>query len=1065
MSGRDGAKRRHEPKLVEGAYDHLVTRELERALDGRAAPDEPTAMLRVEAELDDADAHVTLARHLAGELERALASLALKGRAEQARALTTGLLEQLAALQADEEDADALREQTVVAPARRLVALYRGAPPELPSTPLGTSTLLTRNRKEPALGHELGRELALADRVDAIIAFITVGGVRSIEEELHRFARKPGAKLRILTTIFGGITQVAALDMIARLPGAEVRVSYDTQRTRLHAKAWLFHRDTGLTTAYVGSANLTNTALGAGQEWMVKVARRDLPHVIDKFEGTFETLWAEPEFERYDPTAPETRARIDRALATQQKPAAPRFLVSLYPRPFQLEILDRLAAERSLHGRHRNLVVAATGTGKTVIAALDYARLATQLGTTPRLLFLAHRKELLEQARRTFQYALQDASFGELLDGDHQLRRFDHVFATIQTARGLVERLGRDHFRHVIVDECHHMPADSYQEVVPQLTPQVLVGLTATPERSDGRSLLPDFDGHIAAELRLWHALDGQLLVPFEYFGISDSVDLKRVKWSRAGYHAGALGELYTGHEARADLIRHQLARRVADVREIRALGFCVSVEHAEYMAARFSVAGIPALAVHGKISDELRDAAPQKLRDREVNVLFTCDLYNEGVDLPFVDVLLFLRPTQSSTLFLQQLGRGLRHAPGKTSCLVLDFIGQHREEFRFDAILAAITGIARPRLRAAVEDGFPYLPSGCSLRLDPVAREQVLKALKKAVAGATRLAAELRELAAQDPGSPPRLARFLEETGRELGEVYGAGGWTTLKRKAGVLEGVEQREASRTDERRGRIDEQSESLGRLLHIDEPARLRDYRERVAQARGAIRAREGGDLDELTRRRLHMLGYQLNPHDVLASAEETLRQLTEHPSIADEFEELTMILEDRVALAEHSFPVPEWSLALHRHYRRREIITAVGYIGEGDKGIALQTGVLKLPETNDGVRRELLFVTLDKSGKSFSPTTRYRDYASSPTEFHWETQAIASVSRPSGKRYVEPAQGWQFFLFVRTDPEAAYAFLGRVHYRSHSGDRPISIVWRLEQPMPAALYDRYATLRP
>lgn len=294
-------------------------------------------------------------------------------------------------------------------------------------------------------------------------------------------------------------------------------------------------------------------------------------------------------------------------------------------------------------------------------------------------------------------------------------------------------------------------------------------------------------------------------------------------------------------------------------------------------------------------------------------------------------------------------------------------------------------------------------------------------------------------------------MAGFLEETGRELKEIYDAGGWTTLKRKAELLE---------ADEDQTRLDKQSQSLGMLLHIDEPARLRDYRERVAQASGAIRAREGGDLDELARRRLHMLGFQLNPRDVLSSAEETVRQLAEHQSIADEFEELTAILEDRVALADHSFPVPEWSLALHRHYTRREIITAVGYIGAGNKGISLQAGVLQLKET----RRELLFVTLDKSGKSFSPTTRYRDYASSPTEFHWETQAIASVSRPSGKRYIEQEQGWQFFLFVRPEPDSAYAFLGRVHYQSHSGDRPISIVWRLEEPMPAALYERYATLR-
>jgi superfamily II DNA or RNA helicase/HKD family nuclease len=1043
--------------LAAGVYEHLVTEAL--AEDLRRTLDAPAPLRALEATLDDADAHIALARHLGGELERALATLPREQRVERARAVTATLLEQLAALQTDEALAADLRAQQLSPPARRLLALHHGEAPERPTSPLGISTLLTRNRNEPSLGHELGRELALADRVDAILAFITVGGVRSVEPELHRFANRPGARLRLLTTVFTGTTQVAALDALARLPGAEVKVSYDTRRTRLHAKAWLFHRDTGLTTAYVGSANLTSTALGAGQEWMVKIAARDLPHVIDKFEGTFETLWADPEFEIYDPESAEHRERLAHALSAQTTSAddASRFLVSLRALPFQAEILDRLAAERAVHQRRRNLIVAATGTGKTVIAALDYARqVAANGGVPPRLLFLAHREELLLQARRTFQHALQDASFGELLVEGHRPRHHEHVFASIQSvaASDLIARLGAAHFRYVVIDECHHVPAASYRAVMAQLTPELLVGLTATPERSDGKSLLPDFDGHVAAELRLWHALDDQLLVPFEYFGISDGVDLRRVRWSRAGYDAGTLGELYTGHTARADLIRHQLARRVADVRAVRALGFCVSVAHAEYMAQQFSAAGIPARAVHGASPDELRASAPRLLRDRQVNVLFTCDLYNEGVDLPFVDTLLMLRPTQSATLFLQQLGRGLRHFPGKTSCLVLDFIGQHREEFRFDTVFAALTGTPRPRLRKALEEGFPYLPSGCALKLDAVARDAILRSLQDALAGAARLSAELRELSAAAE-APLTIAQFLDDTGRELEEIYDAGGWTPLRRRAGLLEN----EAPHAAHEVTAVDDLSRRLGWLLHVDEPARLRTYREVLREPSPA--------LDASARLRLQMLEHQLNPRGVQRTAEQLGHELRCHAPIADELRQLSDVLEDRVALAEQRQPVPAWPLALHRHYTRREIAAAVGFTRPGKKGVALQAGVLKLPAADGEPHRELLFVTLDKSGKAFSPTTRYRDYAVSPQLFHWETQSAASVTRPSGRRYLEganAAEPWQFYLFVRPDPEAAYAFLGRVHYQSHSGDRPIAILWRLEHAMPGALYDRYATLR-
>ncbi len=1034
------ATRRGRPTRVleEGLYEHVITEQLARDLDAT------DALERLIEPLDDVSAHTHLARHLTREIERALASLPAEHRAERAREVSSSMLEHLAGL-VKPDAAELVLEQRLTPPAQRLLSLHRGAAPERPETPLGTSTLLTRNPREPSFGHELARELATADRVDAIVAFVTLGGVRTLLDSLHQFARRDGATLRLLTTTFTQTTEIAALDAIAALPGAQVKVSYDTRRTRLHAKAWLFHRRTGLTTAYVGSANWTHTALGPGQEWMVKICAADLPHVIDKFGGTFDTLWADDEFEAYAPDDDNHRARLERALAASA--VTDSFLVALHPLPFQQEILDRLAAERSVHGRRRNLVVAATGTGKTVIAALDYARHAAALGTPPRLLFLAHRAELLEQARKTFRYALQDASFGELLVGNHRPERWEHVFASIQSAASgdLVDRFGPTYFRHVVVDECHHVPARSYQAVVPRLQPDLLVGLTATPERSDNQSLLPDFDGHIAAELRLWHALDDQLLAPFEYYGISDGVDLRKVRWTRAGYDAGALGDLYTGDHARADLIRHQLARRVGDPRTIRALGFCVSVAHAEFMAARFTAAGIPSLAIHADSPE--RDDAPARLRDRRVNVLFTCDLYNEGVDLPFVDTLLLLRPTQSATLFLQQLGRGLRLHPGKATCLVLDFIGQHREEYRFDAILPAFTGIPRGHLRDAVERGFPYLPAGCALQLDHDARAQVLRSLRAAVGGARRLAAELLELSAT--GDRPRLARFLELTGRELGEVYDAGGWTTLQRRAGVLAPADDPAA---------IDELSRLLGRFQHVDEPARLRTYRDVLREAiAGTPRV-----LDDLTRRRVMMFESRVRDAGVLPAAEQVVAYLAARPTIVAELEELREVLEARVALPGHVLPVADWPLALHCHYTRREIVAAVGQVAAGSKPLNLQAGVLKLKDT----RRELLFVTLDKSGKGFSPTTRYRDYAISPTHFHWETQSAASVTRDSGRRYLDSAtNGWTFFLFVRPAPGSAFAFIGPAVLERHEGDRPIAITWRLATPLPAALYERYATLRP
>lgn len=1028
--------------LPDGIYEHPLTVELEDALG-------PIPRERQEVDsISDSEGPIFIARHFAQEVARVLGSLELKGRAEVARSLVDHLLAELGAFASQHgQDAGAVLEQRLAPPPRRLLSVHQGSPHERPETSLSMSTLLTRNRAEPALGRELAREISSASRIDAIVAFVTVGGVRLLADVLEEFsARGIGLRFRLLTTVFSGTTEVEALEQLARRPGTQVKVSYDVRRTRLHAKAWLFHRDTGLSTAYVGSANLTATALGGGQEWMVKICAADLPQVIDKFSGTFESLWEDPEFEAFDPQRDRDRLRAALGAERGEGPRSPTSLITLRPLPFQEAILDKLRVEREVHGRHRNLLVAATGTGKTVVAACDYAQLAERAGIRPRLLFVAHRKEILLQARDTFRHALQDGAFGELLvDGDRP-ERHDHVFAAIQslTKGDLIDRLGTTHFRHIVIDECHHLPAPSYQVVIKRLQPEILLGLTATPERSDGKSLLPDFEGHIAHELRLWQALDQQLLVPFEYFGLSDQTDLRAVRWTKTGYDQAALSALYTANDLRARLVLKQLERRVARIPSIRALGFCVSVEHARFMASFFNEAGIPAIAVHGESPPREREDAAARLRSREINVLFTCDLYNEGVDLPFVDTLLFLRPTQSATLFLQQLGRGLRHHADKSSCLVLDFIGHQHERFRFDALLGAMTGVPRTRLRRSIEEDFPYLPSGCTLHLDRVAREQVLSSLRRTLAGARAMLPELRELAASR-SERLSLRDYLSEAGRDVEEVYEAGGWTTLQRRARLVDGDDHE-----------TEELSRRLGWLLHVDEPARLDAYARAARVADGPL----DEDLSPRDRTRLHMLDAQLWDRGEMVPAEETIARLRSQPAVVAELRDLREVLDDRVAIASEIYPIDSWPLALHHHYTRREILAAVGFTSPGQKKKIVQGGILKLEDEHC----ELLFVTLDKSDAGFSPTTRYRDYAVSRELFHWETQGAASVSRPSGRRYIEsPGNGMMFHLLVRTDRDAAFAYLGPVRYESHTGDRPIAITWRLERPMPASLFERYATL--
>ncbi len=1001
--------------MREGLYDSLLTSRLREQLE---ALRDVTAQTHA---IEESDAPTRFARFLAEEVRRLLSDLHGDERVERQAATVNELLAFL------KQRVEAEAAETISSPAKLLLAIHRTPePPPRPLTPLGTSTLLIRPGK-PDLGHELAAELTSADRVDALVSFVTWSGFRRLRRTLDEHARA-GRRLRLITTTYTGATDAAAVREIAKLPGAEVRVSFDGRRSRIHAKAWLFHRETGFSSVWVGSANLSASALAGGLEWTMKASEADLRHVVELFRGSFDSLWADPEFELIDPANDEQRARLEDALRTARSgPAGPEdvpLFFDLRPYPFQDEILDQLREEREGRGRRRNLVVAATGTGKTMLAGFDYAR--QDGGARPTLLFLAHREELLRQARTSFRHILRDGSFGELLTGSDKPERASHLFATIQSfARSdLADRLGGDHWKYVVIDEAHHAPADSYQAVLKRLRPSILLGLTATPERTDGVSLLPDFDGVIAAEMRLWHALEKQLVVPFEYYGVADETDFSAIEWKRGGYDARQLENLLTGNDRRAELIAEQFRKYRGAWRQARALAFCTGIRHAEFMAARFNAYGIPSMVVHGETAAKERAAATTRLRDREVNVLFTCDLFNEGIDLPFVDTLLFLRPTSSATVFLQQMGRGLRLSPDKPSCLILDFVGQHRREFRFDDVLSAVTGIPRGRLPREVEAEFPTLPAGCVIQLDRVASARILASLRQALRGGEqRLAAELRA------AGPMSLAAFLEHTGRTLEQVYDAGGMTHLRRLAGHLPLADDKDVNRR-------------FQRLLHVDDPARLAVLRN----------PRQAAPLEQL------MLGYQLfhEATDLFEPADGLARL---GPELLAELSELADALVPRAHAMDSPRIVPEWPLHVHRRYDRREVQTACGDMTPSRRRNHRE-GVLRLPD----IKTELFFVTLDKSEGGFSPTTSYRDYAISRDQFHWETQNAAAEDTPTGRRYIQQAEnGWRFLLFVRETRDDAFVALGPVHYVSHAGERPMGITWRLETPLPAALFERFAAL--
>lgn len=927
---------------------------------------------------------------------------------------------------------------------RPLVGDRTWLPTPRPGIPLRESVLLVNGHHDLQIGTQVALELQSADRVDLLCAFVRFAGLRLIRSELAEFLLR-GGDMRVIASVYTGSTEKRALDELVGL-GAKVKVSYETSQTRLHAKAWLFNRNSGYHTAYVGSSNLTHSALLDGLEWNVRITEVENTGIIRQIAATFEQYWNEPEFETYDPRVDGDRlqAALDAENQPGSVPTPYRLSIHLEPKPFQVEILEALAAERE-RGHFRNLVVAPTGTGKTWVSAFDYQRLRN--AGFERLLFVAHRNEILQQSQEVFRLVLDDPLFGERLVASERPAQWDHVFASIQSLNRTIDQLDPTRFDVVIVDEFHHAEADTYRRLLEHLQPRVLIGLTATPERADGREIWHWFDERVASEMRLWEALDQGLLCPFHYLGIGDGTDLRGIGFQRGRYVTSELEGVLTGDHIRAQRIVDALGEWVLNPGEMRALGFCVGINHARFMAEQFNAAGLPSVALDGETNAEDRGEAVRRLRRGELRAIFTVDIFNEGVDIPEVDTILLLRPTESATVFLQQVGRGLRWAEGKSVLTVLDFIGQAHADYRFDIRYRAMVGGTREQVERAIEHGFPLMPPGCAIRLDEISRELVLANLRTSIRNTRKaLVDDLR-------GLPPSttLGAFLEASSFDLADVYStpASGttFTSARRAAGHV-----RVAPHAAE-----SEFAKALGRMLQVDDEERYSQWRSWLSALAPPTLEASGTRRHRLQLMLFAALGQRNRP---IAELDAAFAELWRAPLIREELVELLDVLRDRTRL--NSRPIdPDGVVPIHSHatYGLYEIVAAYGLMSTG-----------KLRENREGVlwveadQSDLFFITLNKSEEEYSPTTRYQDYPVSPSLFHWESQARTRTDSPTGLRYVNHlARGSRVILFVREnrrddrDVSEPYLCLGPARHVSHKSERPIQIIWELERPMPSEIF--------
>jgi superfamily II DNA or RNA helicase/HKD family nuclease len=1044
-----------EKRLIPGIYEEIVDRGLQHAIQNDAGQDCDCG------KLEKALAPKALSQYVAGILEQKLSEIADTDGKEAGKEQLRLVNQVIEAMGEEQEHAIPEQEQ-----AKQLLSVEDRVntgkevaktrkPPVRPGTSIAASSLFTGAAHEPPMYLELSREAASADRIDMLVSFVKWSGLRLLYEPLRAFTER-GKQLRVITTSYMGATDCKAVEELAKLPNTQIRISYDTDRTRLHAKAYVFHRDNGYSTAYVGSSNLSNPALTSGLEWNIKLTRQDQKETMTKIESSFLTYWNQSEFQPYTGSEAD-REKLRRAILSQRKTGEKTthlYLADVEPYAYQQEILDRLEAERNLRHHYRNLVVAATGTGKTVIAALDYRNFAQKTGKDyPTLLFVAHREEILEQSIECFREVLKNPDFGDLFVGSYRPEGIRQLFLSIQTfqSKNFTQLVTPDFYDYIIVDEFHHAAADSYQKLLDYFKPKIFLGLTATPERMDGKSILPFFDGRIAAELRLPEAIDRKMLCPFQYFGLADDTDLRQVRWTRGGYDQAELSKLYTFAagvaQKRVERILWELNRIVTDLDDVKGLGFCVSKEHAAFMSRQFNEHGIPSLCLISESDQKVRDAAKEELVGGKIHFIFVVDLYNEGVDIREVNTILFLRPTQSLTIFLQQLGRGLRLAPGKECLTVLDFVGQANRHYNFAEKFDALTESGTKGTIGEIQDGFVDVPRGCSIQLERKARDIILENINAAVGHSWSRMLEGIRTFEEDTGKTLTLEHFLEAYHLDLTQLYRdrKHSFAGLLAAAGRGEPLPDTEETRLF---------TAALYRIAQIDS-RRWIAFLEDTFDNLETLRAEE---LTPLQYRMANMLQFTVYRKtygacgfpDIL----EVFRRAKAQGPLYREIREVLALDKGRIAFVDQPVDLGfDCPLDLHCHYTRDQIFVALDY----ENTAAVRQGVLWVKEH----RIDVLINTLNKTEKDYSPSTMYEDYSINEHLFHWQSQVTTSADSPTGQRYIHhDRENSQVILFVKEYKKDAYGhaapfvYLGKAHYLSHEGSRPMSIIWRLEEPIPA-----------
>ncbi len=926
---------------------------------------------------------------------------------------------------------------------------------------------LILNNYESTVFQELKNSLETCKRFYFNVAFINYSGLQLFVRLLDELNQK-GIRGKVITSTYLNFSDPKALKKLNSFENVDMKVYDDVKKKGFHSKAYLFEYEDCFK-VIIGSSNITASALKSNIEWNVKViSKRDDPFILDVMDE-FMSIW-----DNLSEVSEDFLNEYELFLRTirehNQKKQIQHFKYSyeIQPNSMQQRAISNLHKLRS-YGEKRALVVAATGTGKTYMSAFDVKQYKPK-----KMLFIVHREEILMKAEQSFKNVIGSKLHTGFLTGKKKEDHVDYLFSTIQTLHRYYDMFDRDEFDYIVVDEAHHASGDTYLKVLQYFQPKFLLGMTATPERCDKADIYELFDNNVAIEVRLHDAMEEELVVPFHYFGIADieEVNLEGVNIEDITSVAKALKL-----NQRVDYIIKQMNLYGFDGEKRKCLGFCVNIDHAQFMCDEFNKRGITSVCLTGSDSAEKRQTYIQRLENEhdELEVIFTVDIFNEGVDIPSVNLVLMLRPTNSPIIFIQQLGRGLRKYKNKEYLTVLDFIGNHNRAFLIAVALKGSRYYDKDSLKVSVNNDFTNIPGDTFIQLDKISKERILRQLENENFNSMKYLKEeyLSFKALLQGRIPKNLMDYIK--------YEGAPDPMKFIRKEGTylqfLSKVEKDNIFKLMITDQEFIKAMKYLSDMLPLKRPHEFQILLDLIFQKemsedmckQSILKVIEYVDNDSVCHA-METLNYnyydssQKNRWNQLAvfDGKNIILNDIMHEILSD-IEKKEYILDIlhyglnryRKEFEEAYYGIP--FLKLYAQYSMQEVALLTNYrkIHSSFRGSGLMTSG----------NEYFLFVDLHKES-DIKESINYKDKFISRKFFQWQTPNKTKQQSEQGKNIIyNKERGINLHLFVRKFKQIdgvvqPYIYLGRVDAKEFEGNQPITVKTKLEYTLPADLYEEF-----